>query len=154
VALMFSIWYCARHCRLAPMFSIWYCARHCRLALMFSVWYCAGHCSGSYVQYLVLRRTLQWLLFSVSGTAQDTADWLLCSVSGTAQDTAVALMFISPIYVLCSCPIAVLQYCIFCTPVFAVEDTQLAYWFLEAAHSDCVCGQSDVTTNDLQSALT
>jgi hypothetical protein len=47
-------------------------------------------------------------------------------------------MFISPIYVLCSCPIAVLQYSIFCTPVFAVEDMQLACWFLETAHSICV----------------
>jgi hypothetical protein len=36
----------------------------------------------------VLRRTLQWLLCSVSGTAQNTADWLLCSVSGTVQNTA------------------------------------------------------------------
>ena len=60
---------------------------------MFSVWYCQRHCSGSYVKYLVVRGTLQWLLCSVAGTARDTAGWLLYSVSGTAQDTAVALMF-------------------------------------------------------------
>ena len=76
---------------------------------MLSIWYCARHLqTGCYVQYLVLRRTLQWLL---------------CSVHQC---------------VLSSCPIAVLKYCIFCTPVFTVDDTQLAYWFLEPAHSDSV----------------
>ena len=94
------------------------------VALMFSIWYCARHCSGTYV-YL-------------PGTVRGTAGWLLCTVSGTAWDTAVAFMFSLPMYVLCICHIVVLKYCIFCTPLFAVEDTQLAYWFLEPAHSDYV----------------
>ena len=93
-------------------------ARDTAVALMFSIWYCARHCCGSYVQYLILRKTLQWLFCSVSGTARDTAvalvfsiwyyarhcsgpyvqylvlretlQWPLCSVSGTVRDTAVA----------------------------------------------------------------
>jgi len=40
-------------------------ARDTAVALMFSIWYCARHCSGPYVQYLVLCETLQWLIIQI-----------------------------------------------------------------------------------------
>jgi hypothetical protein len=123
---------------------------------MFSIWYCSGHCSGSYVQYLVLLRTMQWLVCSVSGIARDITVALIFSIwyrSGHCSGCNVQYLVLrgpllagcyvqftltSPICVLSSCPIAVLKFCIFCTPVYAVEGTQFAHRFLEPAHSDCV----------------
>ena len=79
-------------------------ARDTAVALMFSIWYCARHCSGPYVQYLVLLKTPQWLLRSVSGTAQDTAVALMFSIWYCARHCRLALMFSSAICLLCSCP--------------------------------------------------